>query len=361
MSLAIPTRTETVYVSASDGSDTTGNGAFNNPFATVAHAMTTITDAAVGKKYVIDVSPGAYGQAIAIKPFVWVRGSDPTSCSLGAAITLDASWGSGSNPVAGFDNVTLAFVAPNFDFRSLSSGQGKLFFNNVTFTGKPVFTAFTNANEVTLQDCYCIAGYTQTGINMLLINTGMQNNGTITMLSSTLSTTRCTGIGGGTDGDFVLQASPGDQLVAVALYGFGVAGNVSISGAATSFFANTQPGGVVLSNSANAPVFGGGQYVKGTDVNIASYDVQPSDVLLKVRETSSGACSVNLPSIASVGNGRELTTNDSAYNASVHNITLVRSGSDKVNNVAGNYVINTNGASVKIISNSQSGNWEITL
>lgn len=360
MSLAIPTRTETVYVSASDGSDTTGNGAFNNPYATVAHAMASITDAAIAKKYVIDVAPGEYDQVITIKPFVWIRGADATTCRLGAATPLDASWGVGGNQEAGFDSVTFVFGAPTFDFNAVGSSQGKLFFDDVTFNGTPVFTAFGNINQVVMQNCRGFAGYTQTGVNLSLLNTAFQNNGTITMLSTTRSPTLCTALGGGTDGNFFLVASPGDQIVATELYGFGIAGTVQLSGANTSFVSNNLPDAVELTNAAPAPVFGGAQYVKSTDVNVGNYNVLETDVLLKVRETGSGACSINLPAISATGDGRDLTTNDSAYNASVHNITLVRNGTDKINNVAGNFVISTNGASVRIVANALSSNWEVT-
>ncbi len=360
MSLGPPSATETVYVSASDGSDTTGNGAFNNPFASVGHAMASILDATSTKKYIIDVSPGQYDQAIALKPWVWVRGADSTNVRLGGIISMDASWGAGANLLAGFDDITFSETAPTFDFNSVSSSQGKLFFNNCTFNGTPSFVAFGNINQVTLKNCSGFGGYTQTGINLALLDTAFQNNGTISMISTTRAPTLCTAIGGGTDGGFLLSASPGDQLVGVEIHGFGVGGEVNISGANTVYTSDTAPGSVVLAASAPAPAIGGCQYTKGTDVNVASHNVTETDILLKVRETATGACSINLEAISAVGDGRTLTINDSAYNASVHNITLVRSGTDKINNVAGNYVISTNGTSVKIVSNSQSGNWEIT-
>ena len=63
---------------ASSGSDGTGNGSFAQPFATVSHALSTITDAAVGKPYVILVSPGTFAGDIALKSFVGIKGVDPS-------------------------------------------------------------------------------------------------------------------------------------------------------------------------------------------------------------------------------------------------------------------------------------------
>ena len=50
---------------------------------------------------------------------------------------------------------------------------------------------------------------------------------------------------------------------------------------------------------------------------------------------------------------------DSGYNCSVNNITLARNGTDKINNVAGNYTQNSNGSAVWLKANATAGNWEI--
>ena len=77
-------------------------------------------------------------------------------------------------------------------------------------------------------------------------------------------------------------------------------------------------------------------------------------------QIKTGASSINLPSIAAVGGGRTIIVTDSGYNVTGHNITIVRNGSDTINHVAGNYVVNTpNGVTVTLVSNALSNNWEI--
>ena len=97
-----------------------------------------------------------------------------------------------------------------------------------------------------------------------------------------------------------------------------------------------------------------------TDVNSAGpYVVQPTDYQLQVRYTATGIISINLPAIVRVGGGRVVMVSDSGYNAGTNNITIVPSGADKVNNVAGNYVINVTASSITLISNANSLNWQI--
>jgi len=105
---------------------------------------------------------------------------------------------------------------------------------------------------------------------------------------------------------------------------------------------------------------GGGQTVHGTDVNVAGpYTILPTDFLLHVRRTGTAAISLNLPSIATVGDGFVIGSKDSGYNAAVNNITLVRNGSDKIENVAGNYVQNVTGSTIWLVANATTSNWEI--
>lgn len=73
-----PKPVQLVYV-ATSGSDANGNGSFANPFATISHAETSITDAGALKPYVIMVAPGIYPEAIAQKSFVSIEGVDPSN------------------------------------------------------------------------------------------------------------------------------------------------------------------------------------------------------------------------------------------------------------------------------------------
>ena len=74
---------------------------------------------------------------------------------------------------------------------------------------------------------------------------------------------------------------------------------------------------------------------------------------------TAGAFTVNLPAISSVTGGWNLVVVDSRYNAAAANITITPNGADKINNVAGSFVLNVNGQSVMLVANATSNNWEI--
>jgi hypothetical protein len=103
--------------------------------------------------------------------------------------------------------------------------------------------------------------------------------------------------------------------------------------------------------------FGADQTVSATDVNVAGpYTVLATDYYLKVRRTTAAAISINLPAGVE---GRVIPVKDSGYNASVNNITLVRNGADKINNVAGNYTMNISGECIWLRFNSTTTDWEL--
>jgi hypothetical protein len=105
---------------------------------------------------------------------------------------------------------------------------------------------------------------------------------------------------------------------------------------------------------------GGGQNINGTDVNVAGpYTVLATDYVLEVRRTATAPISINLPLIATVGNGHIVISKDSGYNAAVNNITLVRSGGDTIENVASNYIQNVTGSAIWFKANTTTNNWEI--
>jgi hypothetical protein len=107
--------------------------------------------------------------------------------------------------------------------------------------------------------------------------------------------------------------------------------------------------------------FGGGLTIHSTDVNVAGpYIILATDYYLQVRRTATSAISLNLPSIAIVGNGFVIQAKDSGYNAAVNPITWVRNGADTIENVAGNYPQNVTGSLIKFTSNATTNNWELS-
>ena len=61
------------------GSDTTGDGSEDNPFLTILHAQTVITDASPTKFYDIMLYPGTYVENVAEKAFVNIVGFIPSN------------------------------------------------------------------------------------------------------------------------------------------------------------------------------------------------------------------------------------------------------------------------------------------
>jgi hypothetical protein len=242
------------------GSDVTGDGTVLNPFFTVAHAMTTITDSAILKRYAILTGPGVYSDPIALKPWVYIVGLGVASeTRLSGAITFDPAWTPAGDHRAGFQNC-LFTTAQAFDFNPTASNEGKLTFTSCTFNAKPTFTAFSAINQVTLEECFSFDGYTQNGINMTLANTRFQNGGTIALVSINDGRnlpTLLSAFGGGTDGPMTVTwtAPPmNDNHMAVALFGFGMQGPLTIDGANISLHATSLPDVITLANSAVPPI-----------------------------------------------------------------------------------------------------------
>ncbi len=96
-----------------------------------------------------------------------------------------------------------------------------------------------------------------------------------------------------------------------------------------------------------------------TDVNAATYAVLETDYYLQVRRTATGACTITLPLIATVADGTVYIIKDSGYNASTNAITVARTSTNKIDNVAGSYTAIESGESRSFMANSTSNDWEI--
>ena len=98
-----------------------------------------------------------------------------------------------------------------------------------------------------------------------------------------------------------------------------------------------------------------------TAVNAASYSVQPTDKIIYESYTATAPCSITLPAISTVPNGRTVFVVDAGNNAGVNNITVNRTGSDTIGGQSSSYVINTSGSGTWFVANAATSDWQVGL
>ena len=122
-----PTVTQMIYVEKG-GSDVTGDGTIGNPFLTVTHAMSTITDSSPTKRYGIIVGVGRFDEAaLTITANVFIVGQGPLLTRISTTgLTLGNGWNPGfnSDDRSGFENLTIAGSPIVIDFTSVGLPQG---------------------------------------------------------------------------------------------------------------------------------------------------------------------------------------------------------------------------------------------
>jgi hypothetical protein len=131
----------------------------------------------------------------------------------------------------------------------------------------------------------------------------------------------------------------------------------SSDSAVTEFIAES---GKDLLLTASRIIRGGGLIPKTVDIDNTSspYTVLAGTEFIRAN-TTSGAITVTLPAIASTNDKQVYTIMDSNYNAATNNITIARTGSDKIDNASASYVMSTNGTTVSLQANNATKNWQI--
>lgn len=170
----------TVYV-ATTGSDVSGTGGIFMPFATIQHALDSITTADASQPWVIQVGPGAYPDAFSVKPWIAIIGvaalglatppvgRSPVEITAPSdSILLDDAWKTNSIAFAwfgflGFDSTqtfTLdpATMIPALTFSQCQIGEGW------TFNGGDN----SNPAAVVFDDCYVPGEVALVGWSVLL-------------------------------------------------------------------------------------------------------------------------------------------------------------------------------------------------
>jgi len=276
-----PQAGEQVYVNKG-GSDVTGNGSVTNPFLTIAHAIAVINafaDAATTKRYDILVGTGEYADTIVLPAWVWIVGNgDVLATRLDGNVSIDpVTWsvpGPTDDDRGGISNAILR-GGVTIDFNAANSNFGKFYFNNCWFNNAPLFNEYigpgaSGINQVSIQNCFLFAGYTQNGINMTLTNAGFINGGTIFINSVNNGSNApaiLTALGGGMDtvspnvaihAVWTVGAPPSSNQIQIKLSSFGVGGPIILDGAEVSYEATVDgippSAQVTLLNGAPAPV-----------------------------------------------------------------------------------------------------------
>jgi hypothetical protein len=152
------------------GSDVTGDGTLSKPYATIAAAMASITDASPTKRYIIKVEAGAYTEgALTLKPNVFVVGDLKEAVRVTASsVALDATF-SGASSVdnrSGMARIILT-GACTFDWNAVTSAAGKLYFTEVSFSSAVTMNGYNNAiAQAQFDSCQLFGTLTVSGINV---------------------------------------------------------------------------------------------------------------------------------------------------------------------------------------------------
>jgi hypothetical protein len=149
------------------GSDVTGDGSLSAPYATVGAAMASIVTASPASRWVIRVGAGAFTEAaaLAIKPNVFVVGEDRNATRITApSFTLSPTFTGAGDNRSGFANVLLS-GACNFDFAAVTSNEGKLYANSVSFASAVTFNGFSAINQTIFFNALFFGAFISSGVN----------------------------------------------------------------------------------------------------------------------------------------------------------------------------------------------------
>ena len=151
------------------GDDATADGSLALPFSTIMGALNSITDASVTKRYVVKVAPGAYSETdLKLKAGVFILGEsrDSVRITSSSPIGLDSSFSGSGDHRSGFQQC-IVISACDFDWSTVTSAAGKLYFNEVSFSSTVRLYGHNNAIAQTqFNSCTFFGKMTVSGINV---------------------------------------------------------------------------------------------------------------------------------------------------------------------------------------------------
>lgn len=154
---------------AKTGNDSTGDGSQEKPYLTIAAAMAAITDATPSKRYVVRIAAGAYTEAsVQIKANVFLVGESKESVRITGAVSMHPDFNQASSQDCRSGASMVTFVsAADFNWTTVTSPAGKLYFNEVVFASTLAMYGYNNAiAQAQLNACLVFGNMTVSGINL---------------------------------------------------------------------------------------------------------------------------------------------------------------------------------------------------
>ncbi len=261
------------YVYVSDtGSDVTGNGTYNNPFATTAAALAIITDASTTKRYGVHIKGTIAETNIYLKPYVWYYGDSWGLSRLNATggnITLSPGAFATGNSRCGIYNVYLVgSTGINLDFvAQTASGSHVIEMTTLGVNGS-VTSNPNNTNQYYQWegDSLVFGNMTLHGALGLIFNTFLIGNLTVDQMSVAQAT-------GGVNfanffiGGNVTHSTSGSFANPIQMTACTITGTLGITGTGATLTADA----ISLPLKAQITLSTGGAITRTTDVNALAY------------------------------------------------------------------------------------------
>lgn len=163
---------QTKYV-AKHGNDGTADGSQERPFLTIAAAMAAITDATPTKRYVIRIAAGSYTEtSVALKANVFLIGENKESVRITGPVSMNADFNQPSSSDCRSGASMVSFLsAADFNWTTVTSPAGKLYFNEVVFGSTVSMYGYDNAiAQAQFDSCIVFGAMTVSGINIGVYN-----------------------------------------------------------------------------------------------------------------------------------------------------------------------------------------------
>ena len=355
--------TTVVWVNVEDGDDSSGDGSSINPYATITHANSTITDNSADKPYTIILSGIANEPAIAIKPFVSIFGLDIYSSGMivGSAGTnallLDSSWTSASSPTANIANIYFRSNTGVSFFTSMFGSNATINIENCLISGDATFTGNESVADQILIQNTTVEGNLSVE-NMVFNTTTCVFDNPCSYLNSSIAHPMVVTSKSDIFYNSISVEETFEQDLTFNATSGSLQNTMTVTGDVAAFYYDAvsypQQGITLASGALAFPLISAPNIVPITFLteipSAYTYNALPSDYII-LCSNSSHAIEINL--ITSDTN--VFIIKDSLGNAAIHNITVNGNGSDI--DGESTYVINTNYGSITVVGNGDG--WSI--